>query len=149
MKKLLFLLIFANLFSLNAEKFILKTFNQNSSDFVVKRTANENGFYSDGTHKDTGTVYNPEGYDQEGFDSEGLSASNCFYDANTDHIKVDGRYPLKVHYQGIAISNHTYVSTVRGYETDLYVFTKGNLEWSTSYWNQKKYQVCVQHKKQK
>ena len=46
----------------------------------------ENGFSPSGIHKDTGTLYNPEGYDKGGFDTNGLGNEECFYDANNQRV---------------------------------------------------------------
>ncbi len=148
MKKLIIISTAILLQSLFADTYFLKTQKQEENSIFVKMSVDSNGFYSNGNHKDTGTQYNTEGFDKEGFDIEGLSKSSCIYHETTDHIKVDGRYPLKVIHQGVSISNHTYTSTSRGYETDLYVYSRGDIKWSTSYWNQKKYELCIQNKKQ-
>lgn len=35
----------------------------------------QNGFDQNGIHKDTGTIYNPEGYDKSGYDSDGYDSN--------------------------------------------------------------------------
>jgi hypothetical protein len=136
-KYIYIIIILLGTININAN-YILKTNSNMKESIQVESSANENGFYLNGKHKDTGTAFNNEGYDQEGYDINGLSTETCIYEATTDHIKTDGRYPMRIHYNG---------TTYYEYDTSEYFFSRGNLMWSTSYWNQRKYEVCVKNKK--
>ena len=57
-----------------------------------KETFDENGFStSTGLHKDTGTLYNPEGYNQAGYDAEGYNVNGFNAQGyDRDGFDVDG-----------------------------------------------------------
>ena len=59
----------------------------------------QNGFSSNGIHKDTGTPFDQDGYDKNGFDADGLGKLECRYNTSEQtytvyHYRVfsDGLY---------------------------------------------------------
>lgn len=135
-KNILTLLALCQLSNINATTYILKTSSNFQDSVVIELSVNEQGFYNNGIHKDTDTLYNPEGFDKEGFDLNGLGVLSCTYDTS-NYIKTDGRYPTRYYFNG--------VSTIS--ETADYLFTRGEYDHGMAYWNQRWYEICSQSKK--
>ncbi len=104
-KSLLIIITVFNSLYLNAETFFkielnnhfVKS-NQNDSETIIY---DDNGFAPNGIHKDTGTIYNTEGFNREGYDESGFNNIGVDINGNT-------RYPSEcATYNGLNFSGST------------------------------------------
>jgi hypothetical protein len=86
------LLFINNLF---ADTYIMKIENQIFNSISLSKSFNIDGFDNQGNHKDTNTVYNPDGFDINGFDINGYNVEG--YDSegyNINGFDLNGYHKL-------------------------------------------------------
>jgi hypothetical protein len=69
-------------FHLSATYFV-KLDSKHYKQSIVVKTIYQNGFNNSGIHKDTGTLFNSEGYDKEGYDINGFNEEYIHKDTGT------------------------------------------------------------------
>lgn len=92
-KKLITIMLLAISTTTIATEYIIKMDSKHS--IIVENLAeeaNENGFFSNGTHKDTGTLYNPSGYDIDGYDTNGYGIKVCKFERYAPITEVTMHY---------------------------------------------------------
>jgi hypothetical protein len=92
-KKLITMILLAASTTTIATEYIIKMDSKNS--VIVEdlaEVANENGFFTNGTHKDTGTLYNPNGYDIDGYDTNGYGIKVCKFERYAPITEITMHY---------------------------------------------------------
>jgi hypothetical protein len=120
-------LIFSS--TIYSTEYIVKLKNVNNQDIKIKLTYNEEGFDSEGIHKDTGTRVNEEGLDEEGFDIEGLGVEECQYDQGQEQYILYDKKP-NPNYYGPSYEIH-WGSRIH------YIWLRNYPEIVTEFWNPK------------
>jgi len=89
------------------------------------------GFNAEGTHKDTGTLFNLEGFDKDGFDESGLGTKDCQKSiSNYSIAHYEYNANTKLYWGGVFLGNFTRAAD---YTFDNSLYTYDTSDSSGSY----------------
>ena len=87
LKKILLMSLSLLTSTINAQQYLVMLDDKHyDKSIIVQNPTDDNGFYPNGEHKETGTLYNSQGYDKYGFDINGLGEKICNYSLNNFEI---------------------------------------------------------------